>query len=150
MVAGAPICPLKNLDEVISRFSEQERSRVIYFGAGQRVNLALRRQPKHGIVSLGAQPIWNPGQWSNRVLTRSSLRYQFRRARHKGVVIRDGGGNGEILGGLTIAAFGRTAGGFTAATFNTNGGGNSTVQYHSAALANALGSGTNVSGIREF
>jgi len=68
----------------------------------------------------------------------------------KGVVIRDGGGNGDILGGITIAAFGRTAGGFTAATFTTNGGGNSTVQYHSAALANALGSGTNVSGIREF
>ena len=68
----------------------------------------------------------------------------------KGVVIRDGGGNGDILGGITIAAFGRTAGGFTAATFNTNGGGNSTVQYDSTALTNALGSGTNVSGIREF
>ena len=89
VVAGAPICPLKNLDEVINRFSEQERSRVIYFGAGQRVNLALRRQPKHGIVSLGAQPIWNPELWSKRVLTRSSLRYQFRRAKHKGVVIRE-------------------------------------------------------------
>lgn len=68
----------------------------------------------------------------------------------KGVLIRDGGGNGEILGGITIAAFGRTAGGFTSATFNTNGGGNSTVQYDSTALRNGLGSGTNVSGIREF
>jgi hypothetical protein len=67
-----------------------------------------------------------------------------------GVLIRNGGGNGDILGGITVAAFGRTAGGFTAATFNTNGGGNSTVQYDSAALRNALVSGTNVSGIREF
>jgi hypothetical protein len=68
----------------------------------------------------------------------------------KGEVIRDGGGNGEILGGITVAAFNRTAGNFTAPTFHTNGGGNSNVQYDSLALANAIGSGTNVSGIREF
>ena len=68
----------------------------------------------------------------------------------KGQLIRNGGGNGEIFGGITIAAFNRTAGGFTAPSFHTNGGGNSTIQYDSAALATALGSGTNVSGIREF
>ncbi len=68
----------------------------------------------------------------------------------KGQLIRNGGGNGDIFGGITIAAFDRTAGGFTAPTFNTNGGGNSTIQYDSQALSNALGSGTNVSGIREF
>ena len=68
----------------------------------------------------------------------------------EGKLIRDGGGNGEILGGITIAAFGRKAGNFTAPTFLTNGGGDSTVQYDSAALKNGIGSGTNVSGIREF
>ena len=68
----------------------------------------------------------------------------------QGVLIRNGGGNGEILGGITIAAFGRTAGNFTAPTFHTNGGGNSTVQYDSSALSLGLGSGQNVSGIREF
>ena len=68
----------------------------------------------------------------------------------EGVLIRNGGGDGNILGGITIAAFDRTGGGFTAPTFNTNGGGNSTVQYDSAALRTAIGSGTNVSGIREF
>jgi hypothetical protein len=68
----------------------------------------------------------------------------------KGELIRNGGGNGEIYGGITIAAFNRTAGGFTAPTFHTNGGGNSTIQYDSAALTTALGSGSNVSGIREF
>lgn len=67
-----------------------------------------------------------------------------------GQLIRNGGGNGDILGGITIAAFNRTAGDFTAPTFHTNGGGNSNVQYDSAALRNAIGSGTNVSGIREF
>src|SRR5687768_60112 len=68
----------------------------------------------------------------------------------EGVLERDGGGNGEILGGITIAKFGRTSGNFLAPTFTTNGGGNSNVQYDSASVANALGSATNVSGIREF
>lgn len=67
-----------------------------------------------------------------------------------GVLIRNGGGDGSILGGITIAAFGRTAGDFTAPTFLTNGGGDSTVQYSSAPLSMAMGSGSNVSGIREF
>jgi hypothetical protein len=67
-----------------------------------------------------------------------------------GVLIRSGGGNGDIYGGIAVAAFNRTAGNFTAPTFNTNGGGNSTIQYDSAALKNGIGSGTNVSGVREF
>src|SRR4029079_12155925 len=46
-----------------------------------------------------------------------------------GVVIRNGGGNGEILGAILIARFDRSSGGFLAPTFNTNGGGNSNVQY---------------------
>lgn len=68
----------------------------------------------------------------------------------KGELIRNGGGNGDIFGGITIAAFGRTAGNFTAPTFNTNGGGNSTIQYDSQALQNGIGSGMNVTGVREF
>jgi hypothetical protein len=67
-----------------------------------------------------------------------------------GVLIRNGGGDGSILGGITIAAFGRTAGDFTAPTFLTNGGGDSTVQYSSAPVSMAMGSGSNVSGIREL
>ena len=68
----------------------------------------------------------------------------------EGVLERDGGGNGEILGGITIAKFDRTSGDFLAPTFTTNGGGNSNVQYDSASVRNASGSATNVSGIREF
>lgn len=67
-----------------------------------------------------------------------------------GVLVRNGGGNGDIYGGITIAKFGRTSGNFTAPTFTTNGGGNSNVQYDSTALSTGLGSGTNVSGVREF
>ena len=67
-----------------------------------------------------------------------------------GVLIRNGGGNGDIFGGITIAKFGRTSGNFQAPTFQTNGGGNSNVQYDSTALSTGLASGMNVSGVREF
>lgn len=68
----------------------------------------------------------------------------------QGELERNGGGNGDILGGITIAKFDRTSGNFLAPTFHTNGGGNSNVQYDSASVRNALGTATNVSGIREF
>jgi len=68
----------------------------------------------------------------------------------KGILIRNGGGNGDIYGGITIAAFDRNAGNFTSPTFNTNGGGISTVQYDSSAVSMGVASGMNVSGIREF
>jgi hypothetical protein len=67
-----------------------------------------------------------------------------------GVLIRDGGGTGDIFGGITIAKFGRTSGNFMAPTFLTNGGGTSNVQYDSSWLNRGIGSGMNVSGIREF
>lgn len=67
-----------------------------------------------------------------------------------GVLERDGGGNGDILGGITIARFDRTSGNFLAPTFTTNGGGNSNIQYDSSSVRTALGSATNVSGIREL
>jgi hypothetical protein len=68
----------------------------------------------------------------------------------EGVLERDGGGNGDILGGITIAKFNRTAGNFLAPTFTTNGGGNSNIQYDSASVRGAQGAAMNVSGIREF
>ena len=61
-----------------------------------------------------------------------------------------GQGNGDILGGITIARFNRTSGGFLAPTFTTSGGGNSNVQYDSQSVSRGIGSGTNVSGVREF
>ena len=67
-----------------------------------------------------------------------------------GKLVREGGGNGDIFGGIAIAAFDRTSGDFTAPTYDTQGGGNSTIQYDSQALKNGIGSAMNVSGIREF
>jgi hypothetical protein len=65
--------------------------------------------------------------------------------------VRNGGGNGEILGGIIVAKFDRMgSGGFQAPTFETNGGGNSNVQYDSTSVNTAVGSSMSVSGVREF
>jgi len=68
----------------------------------------------------------------------------------QGELEREGGGNGDILGGITIAKFNRTSGDFLAPIFHTDGGGNSNVQYDSSSVRSAQSSGMNVSGIREF
>ncbi len=66
-----------------------------------------------------------------------------------GHVERDGGGNGDIMGAVTVARFNST-GGFLPPFFDTNGGGNSTMQYDSAAVSRALNtSGPRVMGIHE-
>lgn len=67
-----------------------------------------------------------------------------------GTVLRDGGGNGEIHGAMSVASFGAT-GGFTAPSFNTNGGGNSTMQYDSVAVRQALNvAAPRVMGVHEY
>jgi hypothetical protein len=63
-----------------------------------------------------------------------------------GVLVRNGGGNGDILGAMVVAKFARTWPAaeniqphpFLAPTFNTNGGGNSNVQYNSTNVNNAM------------
>lgn len=68
----------------------------------------------------------------------------------EGIVERDGGGNGDILGAMAVASFAST-GPFLAPTFTTNGGGTSTMQYDSAALRQALNAaGPRVLGVHEY
>jgi hypothetical protein len=69
-----------------------------------------------------------------------------------GHVERDGGGEGEIFGAMTVAKFDiNGTGGFQEPYFNTNGGGNSTMQYDSDAIRQALNiSGPRVLGIHEY
>lgn len=89
VVAGAPVCPFGELPEVMAKFDQAERSGVLYFGAGRRVTSLLREAYPRSVVSLGAQPVWTPEHWNERVLRRKSLRYQFNRARNKGVTVRE-------------------------------------------------------------
>lgn len=72
---------------------------------------------------------------------------------------RNGGGNGDILGAIVVAKFARTwpasengtAHPFLAPSYSTSGGGNSTVQYSSSAVNNAMNSmGSRVLGVSEY
>lgn len=65
---------------------------------------------------------------------------------------RDGGGNGNIYGAITVAKFDQNGtGGFLAPSFTTNGAGTSTIQYDSMAVRKALNlAGPLVQGVREF
>ncbi len=89
VVAGAPVCPIENLPRVIPEFLKLESTGVLYFGAGQRVTELLWESHPRSVVSLGAQPVWNPAHWNTQVKLRSSLNYQFNRARNKGVTVRE-------------------------------------------------------------
>lgn len=77
----------------------------------------------------------------------------------KGELDRNGGGNGDVLGAIVVAKFARTWPSsedsqphpFLAPTFSTSGGGNSTVQYSSSAVANAMNTmGNRVLGVSEY
>ncbi len=68
-----------------------------------------------------------------------------------GQVVRDGGGNGDIYGAISVAKFDVNGnGGFQAPYFDTSGGGNSLMQYDSNAVRKALNiSGPRVLGVHE-
>lgn len=68
----------------------------------------------------------------------------------EGRIERDGGGNGDIYGAISVAKFNST-GDFLPPFFDTNGGGNSSMQYDSAALRRALNvAGPRVLGVHEY
>ena len=69
-----------------------------------------------------------------------------------GSVTRNGAGNGNIYGAMSVAKFDAVGpGGFLAPTFDTSGGGNSTMQYDSSWVRKALDmSGPRAQGIHEY
>jgi phosphatidylglycerol lysyltransferase len=83
IVAGAPLCDLAQLPQVVAEFAadaQRARQRVCYFGVGDRFLIALNTPPQTRML-LGAQPIWNPAGWPA-LLTRSPrLRSQINRLR---------------------------------------------------------------------
>ena len=61
----------------------------------------LGGSPAHSVVTIGAQPVWNPAEWPQIVRSRRSLRAQLSRSLNKGVLIEsltpaEGCRNGEI------------------------------------------------------
>lgn len=92
VVAGAPVCLVKDLKEVAREFelsSASQNQRVCYFGAEGRLESLFRDTDDHSFVLLGAQPVWNPSDWAGIVSRHSSLRAQINRAKNKKVTISE-------------------------------------------------------------
>ena len=90
VVAGAPVCSLERLPEVVSEFESSARAggqSVCYFCAEARLDGALAGRASHSRALLGAQPAWHPSRWDAVIRRRSSLRAQLNRARNKSVTI---------------------------------------------------------------
>lgn len=90
VVAGAPIAPAGEIAPVLVAFLEQARRarrRVCLFAIEQRLLDVMG----DGLRSLriGEQPVWDPREWTDILKRRASLREQLRRARAKGVTVRE-------------------------------------------------------------
>lgn len=92
VVAGAPVCPLSRLRGVTAEFEQEAAARaerVCYFCAEGRLESLYRGVASHCMVSLGAQPVWDPVHLSAAVTSKASLRAQLHRATNKGVVVHE-------------------------------------------------------------
>lgn len=90
VVAGAPVSSKETLGNAMLEFEAWAKSRklkVCYFGAGSRLESIAREGARYSLISLGAQPGWNPSDWPAIVERKESLRAQISRARNKGVTV---------------------------------------------------------------
>lgn len=88
IVAGAPVCAGDRLAAAAAELEAEVNARgqrVIFFGAGTRLEEVYAGRGDHRLVRLGAQPVWNPAGWAGVVRHKASLRAQLNRARNKGV-----------------------------------------------------------------
>jgi phosphatidylglycerol lysyltransferase len=92
VVAGAPVCAEERLADVARELeSDANRlgERVLYFGAGERLESLYVASADHRLVQLGAQPVWDPAGWDAIVRGKASLRAQLNRARNKQVRVEE-------------------------------------------------------------
>jgi phosphatidylglycerol lysyltransferase len=92
IAAGAPVCDPSRLRDEAAAFerdaAERARAKVCYFCAMDRTRDMVAGDGGHAIIAIGAQPVWDPRGWDERVRRpRSSLRAQLNRARNKGVTV---------------------------------------------------------------
>ena len=92
VVAGAPVCAGARVAAVVAAFADDARAhreRVVYFGAGERLERLYGGHPRWALIPLGAQPWWDPATWDATLRGHRSLREQLRRARAKGVRVEE-------------------------------------------------------------
>jgi phosphatidylglycerol lysyltransferase len=109
VVAGAPIAPFQQIAAILRAFLATARlaeRRVCFFAVEQRLLDVAEAELRS--LSIGEQPIWDPQKWDEILKRRRSLREQLRRARAKGVVVREVTA-GELEAGLTREGIARVA-----------------------------------------
>ena len=92
VVVGAPVCADDRLAGVVEEFEADARrsgDRVVYFGAGSRLEKLASADGGYAFLLLGAQPTWDPGDWPALVRRKSSLRAQIHRAANKDVRVSE-------------------------------------------------------------
>jgi phosphatidylglycerol lysyltransferase len=92
VAAGAPICAEERLAEVAAEFetdAARAKEKVCYFCAEARLESVYLDSPKHAKFLLGAQPVWQPKDWTEIIAGHKSLRAQLNRARNKGVKVSE-------------------------------------------------------------
>ncbi len=86
VAAGSPIAPVERLAETARRFVEAARAvnrRACFFGAERPlVDAGLPA------LAIGEQPVWTAARWPDVLASHASLRYQVKRARNRGLVVR--------------------------------------------------------------
>ena len=92
MVAGAPVAAPPRWRAAVSELettAHERGKRLAYFAAEQRLEELPAPPHRRARLRLGAQPIFDPRQWSATLARRPSLRAQLARARNKGVRVRE-------------------------------------------------------------
>ncbi|HEV7299097.1 MAG TPA: DUF2156 domain-containing protein [Tepidisphaeraceae bacterium] len=90
VAAGAPVCDASELAAATTEFAAAASAvgcRVCYVCAAERLRNVLAHDSGHSIITIGAEPVWDPRAWPAVVKGRRSLRAQLHRARNKGVTI---------------------------------------------------------------
>ena len=90
VVVGGPVCENERLRDIVVAFESDAAScgdAVCYFAAETRLESAVVDRTDHSKFLLGAQPAWDPQDWSTIVSEQRSIRSQLNRARNKGVTV---------------------------------------------------------------
>ena len=88
VAAGAPVAPAERLVEVARGFvsaARAARRRAVFFATESR----FVETSGFSSVLIGEQPLWDPAEWLRTLESAPSLREQLRRARAKGVRVRE-------------------------------------------------------------
>jgi phosphatidylglycerol lysyltransferase len=90
VAAGAPIARTEELEEAVSAFvraARQAGRRACFFATEERLHASTGEVLRS--LNIGEQPAWDPRGWPQILAQYRSLREQLRRARAKGVVVRE-------------------------------------------------------------